>query len=155
MRFAPKRDGWAVGIAGGLSVAYLALAAILAAFLAPSAPGVLIVVGCLAGTAALLLWCLLGTSYEITAAEVVVRVGPFRKRLPLGSIAEVRAVRTMWQPAWNFSWSLDRLLLYRRKPNGMLARLPVSISPHDKSGFVRELVANRPELAGLAVDLND
>jgi hypothetical protein len=98
------------------------------------------------GIAGLLLWMFLGTSYQVGEAELASRVGPFRHRVPRNAIEDVASTRGFrLVVGLGLSWPLDMLHVYYRKPGGRRS-WPVSISPRDKAGFLRELAAAVPGL---------
>jgi hypothetical protein len=105
------------------------------AFLVPGAMGVL------------LLWMYFSSSYEITPSELLVRLGPLRRRIALSAIEEV-SPRTGFrlEAGQNYALSLDRLRVRYRRSSGRMAWLPMEISPQDKEGFLRELASCAPGL---------
>jgi hypothetical protein len=99
------------------------------------------------GAAALMLWMYASTFYEIGAADLVVRMGPIRRTIPLSAIVEVISThRFHFMVGVGLAWSLDMLHIRYRKANGRLA-LPVAMSPEDKEGFLRELAERVPGLS--------
>jgi hypothetical protein len=88
----------------------------------------------------LLLWVFFATTYVIQPPHLVVRFGPLRWRVPLEAIVEAVPRETMFPLDWGWSvaWSLDRVCVRYRKRNGKMASA-LSISPQDKSRFLREL----------------
>jgi hypothetical protein len=111
----------------------------------PPVPGLFEAV-LLLGIGGLLLWMLLGTSYEIGETELVSRLGPFRFRVPLHAIEEVVPTRGFrLVVGLGLAWSLDMLHVNYRTSSGRRA-WPVSISPQDKAGFLQELAAVVPGL---------
>jgi hypothetical protein len=94
--------------------------------------------GLLAATAAFSFWVLYGTRYGFVGRALHVRSGPFRWRVPLASIDHVRPTRN---PLSAPAPSLDRLeVRYKER------RRYILISPADKGGFLRALVARAPHL---------
>jgi Bacterial PH domain len=76
---------------------------------------------------ALMLWLMLGTSYTITATELVVRSGPVRETIPLAAIRGVRRSSTVLAgPAL----SMRRLEIEHGKYDTAI------ISPRDITGFL-------------------
>lgn len=90
------------------------------------------------GTAGLVLWVLRGTRYELYADRLVVRSGPFRWRIPLAAIQEVRPSRS---PLSGPALSLDRLLIRYQG-----SRLGVMISPEREEAFLQDLASRAPHL---------
>src|SRR5262245_12008235 len=89
----------------------------------------------------LALWGCYSTRYEVTPSDLIVRSGPFRSTLPLGSLVEVFPTR---DPLSAPAPSLDRLRInYRGKDGKMRFTL---IPPKDKEGFVRDLASAAPQL---------
>lgn len=89
------------------------------------------------GTVAFVLWILYGTYYGFTDQHLYARSGPFRWRVPLDSIYEVRPSRN---PLSAPAPSLDRLAVRYRNRRLLL------ISPADKAAFLRALVVRAPHL---------
>jgi hypothetical protein len=89
----------------------------------------------------LLLWGSYRTSYEVTPSDLVIRFGPFRTTLAVGSISRVVPTR---EPTSAPAPSLDRLRIDYRGADG----LPSStlISPKDKEAFLRDLVQVAPQV---------
>lgn len=100
----------------------------------------------LLGTAALVFsslyaWLTIPVRYELPPGLLVVRGGPFRWRIPLDDIQEVRASRN---PVGAPAWSLKRLRVdYRKKGK----RRFVLISPRDREDFMRRLAEAAPFLS--------
>jgi hypothetical protein len=119
----------------GAGLVLLALALTRSASLAVLVPGLL-----LTALGTLFLWAFFSTSCEITPADLVVRFGPLRWRVPLAAIAEVIPRGGLWPDrAWGLAWSTDRLVIRYRRPGGRLAFLGLAVSPRDKEGFFRHL----------------
>jgi hypothetical protein len=111
----------------------------------PRVPG--LILGLALTVAGLFLsWIWFSAHYEITATDLIARVGPFRKRIPLEAIVEVVPTRALYSPDFNLSLSLDRLRVKYRKKNGNMARMPLAISPADKEAFLHELSQLVPRL---------
>ena len=89
------------------------------------------------------LWLTIPVNYQITDEELRVRGGPFRWKIPLGSILQVRPSKNpMSAPAW----SLARLhVSYRKKGRKSF----VLISPSDRGAFIEKL---QKAAAGLKTD---
>jgi hypothetical protein len=80
--------------------------------------------------------------YEITPVELRVRAGVFRWRIPL---TWIRAGRLSANPLSAPAWSLRRLRLDYRRPDGREGFQ--LLSPRDREAFLRELAAADPALA--------
>ncbi|HUY93599.1 MAG TPA: PH domain-containing protein [Pirellulales bacterium] len=93
-----------------------------------------------------LLWMLTTTEYEITAERLVLRSGPSRTCIPLGSIDRAFAVDRPWRGglARGPAWSFDMLRVDYRLPNGKRAS-PIVFSPRDKDEFLRRLTQSLPQ----------
>ena len=86
---------------------------------------------------ALMLWLLVGTSYTVTATDLVVRSGPVRATIPLSAIRHVRRSSTILAgPAL----SLHRLEIAHGKYDTAI------VSPRDVDGFVAALVQRNPAI---------
>lgn len=139
-RFPSKRDGWLLGIL--VTVLGIALVSLFASLLAPeSPPGLWSVVGILLAASAFVAWIWTGTEYLLSETEILVRSGPFRWRIPMADIHEIRPTKN---PLSSPALSLDRLEIRYGKGNILL------ISPQDKSRFLRSLAvhAHHLELRG-------
>lgn len=134
-RFPSKRDTWlAVVLLAALGISCLSLTASL---LVPEPdPGLKWVLGILIASALFVVWVWTTTYYVLTSSELLVRSGPFRWRVPLADIREIKPTRN---PLSSPALSLDRLEVRYR--HGMLL-----ISPADKDGFLRSLVSRAPHL---------
>jgi hypothetical protein len=95
----------------------------------------------IAVAAAFFVWPLVSTGYEIRAAGLVARSGPWRWTVPLAAIQGVAPARE-WKSAP--ALSLDRLRIDYLQ-GGKAAHLLVS--PADRSAFLRDLLAATPGLA--------
>ena len=87
---------------------------------------------------ALPLWVLFGTHYTFQDDLLIVRGGPFRWRINVGTITSVTATNN---PLSSPALSLDRLRI--EHANGRA----VMISPKDREGFLEELKAVRSRYA--------
>jgi hypothetical protein len=143
-----KVDSWVAASLGGLALLEVVagVAVLVAGLVMESiAPGLALGIG-LALTAVgvlfgLALWGCYGARYEVTPSEVIIRIGPFRSTLPLGSIVEVFPTRN---PLGAPAPSLDRLQINYRGRGGEISF--ALISPKDKEGFVRDLASAAPRL---------
>jgi hypothetical protein len=132
-----KRDGWII-ILLWAGVAVMLFAAVnLWRAPVPFAFRLLMAV-LLICAAALVLWTLYGTRYTLTESTIIVQSGPFRWVIDLAAITEVFPTR---DPLSSPACSLDRLQIRYGK-----SRLGMMISPQDKTGFLRDLVARSPGL---------
>jgi len=92
----------------------------------------------LLGEVVFLFWLLYGTHYVLDRETLRIRCGPFRWRVPLAAIDEVRRTRN---PLSAPACSLDRLhVKYRGSILGTL------ISPREREAFLRDLQARAPHL---------
>lgn len=86
------------------------------------------------------LWLTIPVNYQITDEDLRVRGGPFRWKIPLGSILRVRPTRN---PLSAPAWSLARLhISYKKKGRKSF----VLISPRDRGAFLKELQKATPGL---------
>jgi hypothetical protein len=95
----------------------------------------------------LLLWAFFGTVYVIDPPYLMIRFGPYRKRISLDALVEAIPRQRLFPTdgGWSLAWSLDRVCLKYRKASGKMA-WPFVISPADKGRFLRELREVCPEL---------
>ena len=136
-RFRSKVDGKL--IAAGLAMPCLALAVV--AINTRLGRGTLLLPAILmTSIAALVVWIMLSTYYEITRDLLVAHCGPFSWRIPLQEIIGVcESDSARSGPAL----SMDRLEIAWRA--GVLL-----ISPEDKAGFLTVLQSRAPQLTGRA-----
>ena len=90
--------------------------------------------------AALFLWLPFTIRYEIEAAELCIRFGPFRWRIEVRAIREIRPSRN---PLSAPAASLDRLRIEYEVRGGHRFAL---VSPSDKAAFLRDLASIDPGL---------
>lgn len=137
--FPSKRDAWFVAVLSGVSVIEVAVAAVVAV-VAPLPIVVAVAVAVvLLFSAALIAWCLVSTSYRVQNADLAIRCGPFRWRIPISAIRRVVARRgAIAAPA--LSW--DRLALEYATPPRVC-----EVSPDRPEAFVAALVAVNPNIA--------
>jgi len=130
-----KRDGWIV-ILLWVAVALMLFAA--GNLWRASAPFALrlLISFLLILVATFVLWTLYGTRYTLTENALIVQSGPFRWVIDLESITHVSPKRDLLSSP---ACSLDRLHICYGK-----GRLRMMISPQDKAGFLRDLVALSP-----------
>jgi hypothetical protein len=133
-----KVDWWvAVVFGGGFLLQFALGAALIGGGLSPYA---LISAGA-AALLGLLLWCSYRTRYEVTPSDLIVRFGPFRTTLAVGSIVRVAPTREITSAP---APSLDRLRIDYRAADGLPSAL--LISPKDKEAFVRDLAHAAPQV---------
>src|SRR5262245_15261903 len=143
-----KVDRWLAALLGGLAAAEaVAGVAVLAAgfVLGAVAPGLALGIGlgltATGGLFGLALWGCYRARYEVTPSDLIVRVGPFRRTVPLDAITEVFPTRN---PESGPAPSLDRLQVNYRRQNG--ENRYTLISPKDKEAFLRDLASAAPRL---------
>jgi hypothetical protein len=133
-----KVDWWvAVLFGGGLLLQVAVGAALIGSGLAPYA---LISAGA-GAMLGLFLWGSYRTNYEVTPSALVVRFGPFRTKLAVGSIVRVVPTREATSAP---APSLDRLRIEYRAADGLPSFL--LISPKDKEAFLRDLAQLAPQV---------
>jgi len=85
-------------------------------------------------------WVFLVIRYEITATELLLRYGPFQRRVPLPDILEVFPIRAAEQGP---NGPTDHLRInYQRQMTVTF----VLLAPRDPEGFLRELAERTPGL---------
>jgi hypothetical protein len=142
MIYCSKRDWWIAALVLPVCLVVPALGIFLLSLaLMQAAPALVVVPGLSMLIIGLLIsWLFLSTTYEITSAELIVRLGPLKWRVPVEAITEVVSKKALSNDmAWGVAWSLDRLIIRYRKPSGRMAFLGIAISPADKEVFLREL----------------
>jgi hypothetical protein len=142
LAYPAKRDWWVACLVVPGSLSLVSIGAVIAYQVVtqamPPGPG-LLVAAVAAAIGGLLLWMFSGTSYEIGDTHLITRLGPFRFRVPLDAIGEaVSTTGFRVVIGLGLAWSLDMVHVKYRKASGRRA-FPVSISPQDKSEFLREL----------------
>lgn len=109
--------------------------------------GVLVVL-----TALLWVWFWFGTSYEITASEVIIRLGPLKQRIRIEKIVEAVPTSSAWLMVGGLhircALSRDAIMIKSSKKLWPLVFLPYKalISPQDKTGFLQALAEASPNL---------
>jgi hypothetical protein len=88
------------------------------------------------------LWLLLGTSYTIDGAVLLVRSGPIKYRIPLADITAISAIRTIESAP---ALSSDRLVIAYGHDKSLM------ISPRQRAGFLSALAAAGVAAAALPV----
>jgi hypothetical protein len=128
MYFPSKRDWWL-----GLLIWGLMLLGVVPALLKPGKGAFLLMIAVILFIG----WIWFGTGYEVSQDELKIRCGPFRQRIPLQEIREVKRTRS---PLSAPACSLDRMEI----TYGMSKR--VMISPADKEGFIKLLIERSPQI---------
>jgi hypothetical protein len=128
MYFPSKRDLWL-----GLLIWGLVLLAAVPALLKPGKGQFIIMIAVILFVG----WIWFGTGYEILDDELRIRCGPFRQRIPLQQIKEIKKTRS---PLSAPACSLDRLEINYGKSKRVMT------SPADKEGFIKLLVGKSPQI---------
>jgi len=128
MYFPSKRDWWL-----GLLIWGLVLLAAVPALLKPEKGQFIIMIAVILFIG----WIWFGTGYEILDDELKVRCGPFRQRIPLQEIREIKRTRS---PLSSPACSLDRMEIKYGKSKRVM------ISPADKEGFIKMLTGKSPQI---------
>jgi hypothetical protein len=81
----------------------------------------------------LILWIMATTYYVVSSAELLIRCGPVRVRIPIDQIANIQKTRN---PLSSPALSLDRLAINYGKGQTCM------ISPKDQAGFLETLRAH-------------
>ena len=127
MRFESKIDWWIpVLLFGGLSAGSLAWAIDAER---PWSDGVGLCLGW-----ALSVWIMLQTYYEFRGEYLLIRCGPFWRKLLIRDIDSVEPTRN---PLASMALSLDRIAIKTRSGSGVM------ISPSDKARFLKELAKKK------------
>jgi hypothetical protein len=82
------------------------------------------------GVSGLLIWLLVGTHYTVERDVIRIASGPFRWKVPIDDITDVKATRN---PLSSPALSLDRIMIRYGK------RRRVMVSPADKDGFLKAI----------------
>jgi hypothetical protein len=82
-------------------------------------------------------WIWFGTGYEISETELKIRCGPFRQRIPLQEIEEIKRTRS---PLSSPACSLDRIEIKHGKSKRVM------ISPADKENFIKTIIQKSPQI---------
>ena len=128
MYFSSKRDfGLGLLIWGILVLA--TIPAILQKATVPSVVMILIIL--FAG------WIWFGTGYEISEEELKISCGPFRQRILLQEIREIKRTRS---PLSSPACSLDRMEIKFGKSKRVM------ISPADREGFIKMPIGKFPQI---------
>jgi hypothetical protein len=122
MYFPSKRDWWL-----GLLIWGLVLLAAVPALLKPGKGQFIIMIAVILFIG----WIWFGTGYEISDDELKIRCGPFRQRILLQEIKEIKRTRS---PLSAPACSLDRMEITHRKSKRVM------ISPADKENFIKAVI---------------
>ena len=128
MYFPSKRDWWL-----GLLIWGLVLLASVPALLKPGKGQFIIMIAVILFVG----WIWFGTGYEISDDKLRIRCGPFRQRIPLQEIKEIRKTRS---PLSAPACSLDRMEIGYGKSKRVM------ISPADKENFIKTIVEKSPHI---------
>jgi hypothetical protein len=128
MYFPSKRNWWL-----GLLIWGLVLLAAVPAFLKPGKGQFIIMIAVILFVG----WIWFGTGYEVLDDELKIRCGPFRQRIPLKEIKEIKKTRS---PLSAPACSLDRIEIQYGKSKRVM------ISPADKEGFIKLLIGKFPQI---------
>lgn len=135
-----KRDGWLMLLLLALTGFFIYTA--FTVHQAPAAPRMQVFATLYFSFLSLLMigLCILPfhTSYTLDSHHLSIRLGPYRKVIPLADIIEAYPSRN---PLSAPAWSLDRVRLRLRT-----SRFGALISPQDKHAFLTELAARAPHL---------
>jgi hypothetical protein len=82
-------------------------------------------------------WIWFGTGYEISEEELKISCGPFRQRILLQEIREIKRTRS---PLSSPACSLDRMEIKFGKSKRVM------ISPADREGFIKMLIGKFPQI---------
>jgi hypothetical protein len=133
-----KVDWWVPAMFGGglllqaaVGVALIS-SGLLAYALIPAAAAVLL---------GMFLWSSYRASYEVTSSDLVIRFGPCRTKVPVGSIIRVVPTR---EPTNAPAPSLDRLRVEYWAADGLPSY--TLISPRDKEAFIQDLARVAPQV---------
>ena len=77
-----------------------------------------------------LIWIWFKTGYRIEGDSLIIRSGPFKKEILMDEIYRIRETKNPFTAA---ALSMDKIEIYYGKYDF------ISISPEDKTGFIREL----------------
>jgi Bacterial PH domain len=128
MYFPSKRDWWL-----GLLIWGLVLLAAVPALLKPGKGQFIIMIAVILFVG----WIWFGTGYEISDDELKIRCGPFRQRIPLQEIKEIKKTRS---PLSSPACSLDRMEVKYGKSKRVM------ISPADKENFIKAIIEKSPHI---------
>jgi hypothetical protein len=126
--FPSKRDLWL-----GLLIWGLMLLGTIPAFLKPGKGQLVIMIAVILFIG----WIWFGTGYEILENELKIHCGPFRQRIPIQEIKEIKRTRS---PLSSPACSLDRMEIKYGKSKRVM------ISPADKENFIKMLIEKSPHI---------
>jgi PH (Pleckstrin Homology) domain-containing protein len=130
-------DRWLLVVLGfGMLLAGTSVAIVLV--VGDSAARAIAALAALAGVG-LPIWILRATSYTLTGTELLVRSGPFRRRL---EIADIVSITPTTNPLSSPALSLNRLRIDERGGRSIM------ISPADRDRFLADLEARRAAGSG-------
>jgi len=89
----------------------------------------------------LVLWVFLGTKYAFLEDCLLVKSGPYARRIPYASISSAKPSKDISSAP---ALSLDRLAL--TVSNGKYVTDVILVSPADRDGFLRELKQHCPQV---------
>ena len=112
------------------------------AFYEASAPYLAVMGALVLLTAVFIFWIIYYTRYIINGGCLLIFSGPFRWRIDINLIVEIRPSKN---PISGPACSLDRLLVKYKKQNSDKIK-SVIISPEKKQDFLDELAAKAPQL---------
>ena len=136
MTFRSKIDRRMIIFAAAFSALILALSAL---FLQSKAAVVVFPLAAL--LLALVSWVFLGTKYAFLEDCLLVRSGPYARRIPYTRISSVKPSKDISSAP---ALSLDRLAL--TVSNGKYVTDVILVSPEDKESFLRELKKRCPQV---------
>jgi len=128
MYFPSKRDWWL-----GLLIWGLVLLGAVPVLLKPGKGQFIIMIAVILFVG----WIWFGTGYEISDDELKIRCGPFRQRIPLQEIKEIRETRS---PLSAPACSLGRMEIKYGKSKRVM------ISPADKENFIKTIKEESPSI---------
>jgi len=128
MYFPSKRDLWLSLLIWGL-----VLLGAVPAFLNPGKGPLMIMIAVILFVG----WIWFGTGYEISENELKIRCGPFRQRIPIQEIKEIKKTRS---PLSSPACSLDRMEIKYGNSKRVL------ISPADKENFIKTIIQKSPSI---------
>ena len=135
--FPSKRDRWIVAVVW-LSVLAELAAGVFVWFAPGDLPVRILLTGILLASAMFSLHLLYSTAYDVSQETLTVRCSVFKWKVPLIQISSITPSRSLFSgPAL----SLDRLAV-----NYADARVPLLISPEERSKFLREIEKRCPQL---------
>jgi hypothetical protein len=128
-RFRSKVDTWIV-ILMVVAIAFQVIAVGAAALQADDPAMTTGLILLVVGVSGLLVWLLVGTHYTVDRDQIRIVSGPFRWKVPIDQITDVKTTRN---PLSSPALSLDRILIRYGK------RGRVMVSPADREGFLKAI----------------